>query len=139
LVEALCYKPEGSWFDSLEFFIDLILPATVWAWGPASNRNEYHEYFLGGGGGKGSRWIGLTTLPPSCADWKSGSLNILESLGPVQACMGIALPSKIANWDKGGTEPTDDYTFLYIYMEVKHQLWSGTLYVRESYHSTVYY
>jgi hypothetical protein len=31
----------------------------------ASNRNEYQEYFLGGKGG----WcVGLTTLPPSCAD-----------------------------------------------------------------------
>ena len=31
----------------------------------ASNRNEYREYFLGG---KGGRCVGLTTLPPSCAD-----------------------------------------------------------------------
>ena len=31
----------------------------------ASNRNEYQEYLLGG---EGSRCIGLTTLPPSCAD-----------------------------------------------------------------------
>jgi len=30
-----------------------------------SNRNVYHEYFLGGEGG---RCVGLTTLPPSCAD-----------------------------------------------------------------------
>ena len=30
-----------------------------------SNRNEYHEFFLGG---KGGRCVGLTTLPPSCAD-----------------------------------------------------------------------
>jgi len=33
-----------------------------------SNRNEYHEYFLGG------RGVRLTTLPPSCVDclevWK---------------------------------------------------------------------
>jgi len=33
-----------------------------------SNRNEYHEYFLGG------RDVGLTTLPPLCVDclevWK---------------------------------------------------------------------
>ena len=29
------------------------------------NRNEYQEYFLGG---KGGRCVGLTTLPPSCAD-----------------------------------------------------------------------
>ena len=33
LVEVLCYKPEGGRFDSpqvsMEFFIDLILPATL--------------------------------------------------------------------------------------------------------------
>jgi hypothetical protein len=31
----------------------------------ASNRNEYQEYFLVC---KGGRCVGLTTLPPSCAD-----------------------------------------------------------------------
>jgi len=31
----------------------------------ASTRNEYQVYFLGG---KGSRCVGLTTLPPLCAD-----------------------------------------------------------------------
>ena len=30
-----------------------------------SKRNEYQKYCLGG---KGGRWVGLTTLPPSCAD-----------------------------------------------------------------------
>jgi len=30
-----------------------------------SKRNEYQEYFLGG---KGGRCVGLTILPPSCAD-----------------------------------------------------------------------
>jgi hypothetical protein len=35
----------------------------------ASNRNEYQEYFLaGGGGGKGGRCVDLATLLPSCAD-----------------------------------------------------------------------
>jgi hypothetical protein len=29
------------------------------------NRNEYQEYFLGS---KGGRCVGLTTLPPSCAN-----------------------------------------------------------------------
>jgi hypothetical protein len=29
LVEALRYKPEGRGFESLEFFIDLILPAAL--------------------------------------------------------------------------------------------------------------
>jgi hypothetical protein len=47
---------------SLEFFIDIILPA--------SKKNEYQEYFLVG---KDDWRVGLT-LPPSCADcleiWK---------------------------------------------------------------------
>ena len=34
LVEALCYKSEGHGFDSpmvsMEFFIDIILPAALW-------------------------------------------------------------------------------------------------------------
>ena len=54
----------------------------------ASNRNEYQEYFLGG---KGGRCVGLT-LPPTCATvLKSGSLSLLETSWPVQACNGIAL------------------------------------------------
>jgi hypothetical protein len=51
---------------SSEFFIDIILPAALWpGFDSASNRNEYQEYLLGG---KGGRCLGLTTLPPSCAD-----------------------------------------------------------------------
>ena len=53
----------------------------------ASNRNEYQGYLLGG---KGGRCVGLTTLPPSCAD----CLEICESQspepsGPLQAFNGI--------------------------------------------------
>ena len=50
------------------------------------NRNEYQEYFLGG---KRGRCVGLTTLPPSCAD----CLEILEPQPPgtLRACPGIAL------------------------------------------------
>jgi len=42
-------------------------------------------------GGKGGRCVGLTTLPVPIV-LKSGSLNLLEPSGPVQACNGIALP-----------------------------------------------
>jgi hypothetical protein len=35
---------------SLEFFIDIILPAALWV-DSASKRNEYKEYFVGRGGG----------------------------------------------------------------------------------------
>jgi hypothetical protein len=58
LAEALCYKPEGRGFD---YFRPHYVPEV----GSASNRNEYQEYFLGG---KSGRCVGLTTLPPSCAD-----------------------------------------------------------------------
>jgi hypothetical protein len=68
---------------SLEFFIDMNLPA-------ASNRNEYQEYFLGekAAGALGSQPCHLHV--PIVL--KSGSLNLLEPSGPVQACNGIALP-----------------------------------------------
>ena len=40
MVEALLYKPEGRGFDSsivsLEFFIELIVPVTLWLWGRLS-------------------------------------------------------------------------------------------------------
>ena len=64
----------------------------------ASNRNEYREYFLEGNGG---RCVGLTTLPPSCADsLEIWDLNVLEPLGPVQACNGIALPVALTTQDR---------------------------------------
>jgi hypothetical protein len=42
----------------------------------ASNRNEYQEHLLGGKGGKDGWCVGLTNLPPSCAD----CLEILGAL-----------------------------------------------------------
>ena len=49
----------------------------------SSNRNGYQEYFLGGRGG---RCVGLTTLPPSCADYlEIWYFNFVEPLGPIQA------------------------------------------------------
>jgi hypothetical protein len=67
LVEALRYKSEGSGFVSR--WCHWTFSLTFIYCGPgvdsASNRNEYQEYILGV---KGGRCIGLTTLPPSCAD-----------------------------------------------------------------------
>ena len=41
---------------TLRFFIDIILPATVWPYSPGansfSNRNAYQVCFLGGKGGR---------------------------------------------------------------------------------------
>ena len=100
LAEALRYKPEGLrsnaqwclWNFSLT---QSFQPHCGTGVDSAPNRNEYQEYFLGGGG---SQSVGLTTLPPTCAMpnvLKSGSLNHLEPSGPVQASNGIALPSSI--------------------------------------------
>jgi len=70
--------------NSLEFFIDTILPAALGGVDSASNRNEYQEYFLGDEGGQCVR---LTTLPPSCDD----CLEIWEPLPPakLRACPGL--------------------------------------------------
>jgi hypothetical protein len=42
LVEALCYKPEGRRFDGITGIFQWLIPSGI----PASNRNEYQEYFL---------------------------------------------------------------------------------------------
>jgi hypothetical protein len=72
---------------SLEFFIDISFrPHYVPGVDSACNRNEYQEYFLGD---KGGRCVGLTNHLHVPAVLKSGSLNLLEPSGPVQACTGI--------------------------------------------------
>jgi hypothetical protein len=92
--DALRYKPEGCGFDFRLCRWDFLLTQSFWPhYDPGvkspSNRNEYQEYFLMG---KGGRCVGLTSLPPSCANYlEMWSLSILEPSGPVQACNGIAL------------------------------------------------
>jgi len=59
------------------FFIDIGVDS-------ASNRTEYQEYFLRG---KGGQYVGLTALPPPCAD----CLEIWEPQPPgtLRACPGL--------------------------------------------------
>ena len=84
LFEALrtSQKVAGSIPDGV---IELILPVDLWPGVDSpSHRNEYKEYFLGA---KGGRCVGLTTLPPSCAD----CLEIWEPQPPgtLGACPGL--------------------------------------------------
>jgi hypothetical protein len=78
---------------SLEFFIDKTYRHH---YGPgvdsASNRIEYQEYFLEGGRYSGGAygWQPYHIHVPTVT--KSGSLNLLETSGPVQAWTSIALP-----------------------------------------------
>ena len=55
----------------------------------ASNRNEYQEYFLGVNAAGAYGWQPYHLYMPTVL--KSGSLNLLEPSGTVQACNGIAL------------------------------------------------
>jgi len=72
---------------SLEFFLDIILPAALWLWvDSASTKNEYQEYFLGS---KGGRCVGLTALSSSRADF----LEIWEHHRP-ESLQGLSRPEQ---------------------------------------------
>jgi len=73
------------------FFIDIKFFQSHYGSGvdSASKRNEYQECFLG----QRRPVRKADNLPPYCAVvTKSGNLNFLEPLGPIQACNGSVLP-----------------------------------------------
>jgi hypothetical protein len=65
MVEALCYKPQGRGFEtrwSLDFLIDLILPALPAALWLSGRLKPLTGIFLGV---KSGRRVRLTTSPPA--------------------------------------------------------------------------
>ena len=84
-------KVAGSIHDGIIRIFDIILRPH---YGPGfdtfSNRNVYQEYFLAGTGGRAYSWQPYHLHVAVVL--KSGSLKLLESSGPVQACTVIALP-----------------------------------------------
>ena len=81
----------------LEFFIDSPSCRTLSLGSTQSVTQMTNSCLLGEGGGwlagKGGRCVGLTTLPPSCADCLEimGASTFWNPNGTVRACIGIAL------------------------------------------------
>jgi hypothetical protein len=85
-------KVAGSISDGLiEIFFYIILPGALWLWGRPSLLTEMRTRNISWG--KGGRCVGLTTCHLHVPIvLKFGSLNLLETSGPVKGCNSFALP-----------------------------------------------
>jgi hypothetical protein len=111
---------------SLEFFL------LTWSFRPhygpgvdtVSNTNEYQGYLLGG---KGGRFVGRTTLAPSCADCLEilGASNSWTSHGH-QACIGTALPVNILQGMRAETRPAPHVNFVCNPQSHLKHIWTGS-------------
>jgi hypothetical protein len=118
MVEALRDKTECRGFDSLEFFIDIIFPGRTVALRstqPLTGMSTRNIPW----GGEGGRYVGLTTLPPSCAD----CLEIWDPQPPgnLRACPGLyrnCFACRISVFDTAFTTTTVQYILLVLYCTV---------------------
>jgi len=77
IIDSFVVTAEDHEVDSRRFFIDF-QPHYGTGIDAASNRNEHQGYFLGG---KDDHCMGLTILPPSCADYLE-ILGVSASMEP---------------------------------------------------------
>ena len=126
LLETLCY-----WFPmlSLEFIIDIILPAVLWPPGltqPLTETSTRNIFW----GGKGGRFVGLIILPSSFANchdiWKPhppGNLRVCSGLYRNCCTFFLAL---LHRYEQLTFHDTVRYCMVFVltnYLHAEIQLW----------------